>query len=206
MSSMFMRMNSATKSVAALERLRHDIVNPRPAMRRMSPQEIADYADAQRARFDLSELSEPQMLAVMQMSGEFRHQAIWHDQRQRFSVPPFTLSTFVELRRLGLAYKPKGKRFHMLKVTAMPIARAVADELVRKYHIHAGYLLGRTGATVTLKCTCGWGEAIRAGGGMQTKANNALSRHLRTIAAVDDLRTALVPVSLSSPSWEGEHG
>ena len=198
MSSVFTQALNATRSVAEMERQREQVRNPSPSMRVMTADEIAAYKQEQRARFDLSEFSEPQMLALMHMSDDIRHQAIWHDQRQRFSMRPFTHSTFVELCERGLAYKPQGKRFHMLKVTAIPLARTVADEFVRKYHIHAGYMLGRTGPTVTLQCTCGWSAAIRAGDGMQLKAARAHSRHLRTISRVNDLRTALAPFAHGS--------
>lgn len=146
-----------------------------------------------RPEIAVEDLSQAQMLAMMQMSDMTRHQAIWHDMRSHFEVPPFTLSTFIELRDLGLAYVPEGKRFHILMTTAMTLACAVADHLVKTHNVHAPYTLGRTGPSVTLKCTCNWGCSIRAGDNMQAKIARALSGHLNTLKQVDELRTALAP-------------
>jgi hypothetical protein len=149
-----------------------------------------------RPEVSLSDLSAPQKLAMMQMSDQLRHQAIWHELRQQYSEPPFTLSTFIELRDLGLAYKPQERKFHALTTPGLMLAYEIGDDLQQRHHIHASYLLGRAGANVTLMCTCKWSRSLRAGDGMQLKAARAMTAHLKTVVAANDLATALSPTHL----------
>lgn len=167
----------------------------KPALRVASEAEKISDRAANIARADetATQFTEAQMLAMMQMSGEYKHQAIWHALRRNYEVPPFTLSTFAELRDRGLAYKAEGHRFHCLAATAYDTARDVADYLQRTHDIHQSFMGTRTGPQATMHCTCGWGCGLRAGDRMAEKAQAAMSRHLTTIKGMRDLSTALAP-------------
>lgn len=164
-----------------------------PAARVLSPQEIES---ARQARIDsVAYLSEPQKLALMQASPTMRHQAIWHALRRQYDVPPFTLSTFIELRELGLVHKPEGKTFHSVLPLASATADAVADALVQHHDLHEPYILhGATHkATVPVFCTCGWSAAIVAGNNMQSKAGRAFGAHMRKIGGLRQFGKAMEP-------------
>lgn len=145
-------------------------------------------------KITLEDLTEPEMLAMMQMSRMTREQAIWFKLKQTYSVPPFTRSTFAMLREKGLARIPEGKVYHALTWDGDCLAHDVADHLQKKHKVHQAYLLGRVRATVTLKCTCNWGCGIRAGDNMQAKADRAFSKHLLKMAEQPKHETALAPV------------
>jgi hypothetical protein len=167
----------------------------KPALRVASDAEkLSDKAEAiARSNATAEQFTEPQMLAMMQMSGEYRYQAIWHALRANYEVPPFTMSTFVELRERGFAYKPENHKFHCLAATAYDTARDVADYLQRTHDIHQSFMGNRTGPQVTMHCTCGWGCGLRAGDRMAEKAQAAMSRHLATIKSVRTIWAALEP-------------
>lgn len=145
-------------------------------------------------KITLEDLTEPEMLAMMQMSRATREQAIWFRLKQNYSVPPFTRSTFALLRDKGLARIPEGKVYHALTWDGDCLAHDVADHLQRKHNVHQPYLLGRVRATVTLKCTCNWGCGIRAGDNMQAKADRAFTGHLTRLVEQQHHETAIAPV------------
>lgn len=181
----------------ALDKLFDELsIVPKPAMRVLSTDDPLHFQNVRRALLAGADLSEPQMFAMMNMSAEHRQQAIWHYARQNiFELPPFTLSTFRELSERGLAEKPEGSKYHRLTPAASPLAAAVADELVRRYKIHAPILVHtreRT-HTITFRCTCGWSCGLTAGRNMQVKASRAFTSHLASINAIARLETALAP-------------
>lgn len=166
-----------------------------PALKFLSADDPNHMQNVRRALLAGADLSEPQMFAMMNMSAEYREQAIWHYARQNiFELPPFTLSTFRELSERGYAHKPEGSKYHRLTPEASPLAAAVADELQRRYKIHAPILVrtrNEIAKHVTFRCTCGWSCALTAGHRMQLKASNAFTQHLITINAVERLEAAI---------------
>lgn len=190
------RLMSRASSPRSIEELRRkfDDRDPGPRLKVLSPAQVAAN-EAERLR-SVEHISEPDMLAMMHMSDQLRHQAIYHAERQRYSCPPFTLSNFIALRDQGLAYKPEGKRFHILTTLGQARAGAVADYLVKTKGIHASYMLGHIGPTTTLACTCGWSAGLRRGDNMHLKAANAFSSHLRDLQArqtINDMAASIVP-------------
>lgn len=178
-----------------------------PAIKFLEPDDPSHMQNVRRALLAGADLSEAQMFAMMNMSAEYRHQAIWHHARLNiFELPPFTLSTFRELSERGYAEKPDGSKYHRLTLTASPLADAVADELVRTHKIHAPILVhtrGQIAKNVNFKCTCGWGCALVAGRNMQAKAARAFTSHLSNINAVERLAAA---ITIAPRQKGGEEG
>lgn len=165
-----------------------------PALKSLSTDDPNHFANVQRALLAKADLTELHMFAMMRMSSERRHQAIWHFARERlFDEAPFTGAAFYQLKDKGLAYKPEGKNFHLLTEAAMPLADAVAAELVKRHSIHAAYILHRREDSMHSKffCTCGWGKTLAIGGNMQVKLHNAFLRHMTDIEAVKRLADAV---------------
>jgi hypothetical protein len=160
-----------------------------PALKFIDADDPLHVNNVRKALLAGADLSEPQMFAMMNMSADHRQQAIWHYARQNiFEIPPFTFGTFTELRERGLAEKPEGSKYHRLTLSAAPLAGAVADELVRRYKIHAPILVhlrGEISKTATFRCACGYSCALTAGDNMQLKAGRAFSSHLRGVNTVD---------------------
>ncbi len=143
----------------------------------------------------VSDLTFGQQMAMLSMSGRhnIRNQAIYRALREEDSVPPFTLAAFVELKDMGLAARNEGQRWHHLTSAGMQVCDDVASFLQREHNLHAPYLMGAVKASLTLKCTCLWSCSIRRGDHVQANAMRAFSTHMRTVEAVGDLKTALVP-------------
>ena len=162
-----------------------------PVLKRIEIDDPMHTANVNRALLEGASLDEGQMFAMMNMSGEYRHQAIWHYARQNiFELPPFTFGTFAELAERGYAEKPEGSRYHRLTQSASALAGAVADDLVQRHKIHAPILVHSRGEItkhVTFRCTCGYSCALTAGSNMQLKAGRAFSSHLRSVNAVSQL-------------------
>ena len=206
--SIFVKNAAARRMSPELDKLFEEISGtaPKPAMRVLSIDDPAHLTNVRRALLEGADLSEPQMFAMMNASAEHRHQAIWHHARQNiFELPPFTLSTFRELSERGFVEKPDGSKYHRLSTTCGELANAVADELVRRYKIHASILVHtreRT-STVTLRCTCGWSCSLVAGHNMQLKASRAFASHLRSINAVERLAEGIAIATRRKGAEEG---
>lgn len=145
------------------------------------------------AEIDIEPLSTQQKLALLQMSVRVSHQAIWREMKKKYEAPPFTLSTFKQLRQLRLAEILPDQHYHSLTTQGAQLCDLIGRQLVRDHNIHSPWIGGNDGALATLRCTCGWSCSMRRGTGMQVKASNAHSQHLRTVNAMDGLRTALAP-------------
>jgi hypothetical protein len=154
---------------------------------------LPERAEYQPPVLNAEDFSEAQMLAVMSMSHVTRHQAIWHALRLSHEVPPFTLSTFIDLRDRGLAFKPEGLRFHALTTKADRLADQIAVHLQRKHDVHQSYMGSRIGPSTTLHCTCGWGCGLRRGDHIAKQATFAMGRHITSVKTARELETALAP-------------
>jgi len=199
--------HSARLSVAAGERMKvQQIERENSTSLRYIEKDDPRHADnVRQALLAGANLSEGQMFAMMQMSAERSQQAIWHYARQNiFEYPPFTRSTFFELRDLGYAELPEGSKYHRLTAKASELASAVADELVRKHKIHAPYVLHPRENSMQSRmfCVCGWTKTLTIGGNMQIKAHRHFTNHVISINAVERLADA---ISIS-PRQGGEEG
>ncbi len=187
---------SALRSVSAMERERgkpFDFGNNSFAPQLELPAPIALLAKPKLPA--ISDLTFGQQMAMLSMSGRhnLRNQAIYRALREEESVPPFTLVSFVELKDMGLAARNDGQRWHHLTSSGIQVCDDVATFLQRERNLHAPYLMGAVKASVTLKCTCLWSCSIRRGEHVQANAMRAFSTHMRTVEAMGDLKTALVP-------------
>ena len=142
---------------------------------------------------EIEHLSTQQKLALLQMSRRVSHQAIWRAMREKFEAPPFTRSTFAQLREIGLAEMLDGQKYHSLTDNGARLCDLIGRQLVSEHKIHSPWIGGNDGAHVSLHCTFGWSCAMVRGTGMQLKAARAMSTHLRTIEAMNGLKMALAP-------------
>lgn len=157
-----------------------------------------DPAAEKRAKLAKADLSELQMFAMMQMSEDRRHQAIWyHARRFIFEADTFTGAAFFQLRDKGFAIKRDGAKYHSLSPAGAEIADIVADELAKKHAIHAMYIRHRRDDSMhsTFFCTCGYRKQLVIGGNMQLKAEKHFYNHLASVRTVNDMAdaVALVP-------------
>lgn len=146
----------------------------------------------------VQQLSEEQKLALLQMSTRLSVNAVYaaiRDMRATANdpLPPFTGSTFAELREFGLCERKPANRFHRLTTRGSQVADLVARQLVKERNIHWSWMGGNDGATVTLHCTCGWSCGIARGRNTQMKAIAAHSQHLLTVRSMNDLGALLTP-------------
>jgi hypothetical protein len=178
-----------------------------PCIRQIEADDPIHDTNVKRALLSGADLSEPQMFAMMNMSADHRHQAIWYHARLNiFELPPFTLSTFRELADKGYAHNPEGSHYHKLTLAASSLADATADELVTRYKIHAPILVhtrGLRAKQINFRCTCKWSYGLTAGDNMQAKANRAFSSHLRSVNAIEQLETAFSPRHQGAQTEEG---
>lgn len=176
-----------------LERLRNAPVG-RPGLRAIKRDDPRHPDNERKALLERANLSEAQMFAMMNMSADHRHQAIWHYARQNmFAAPPFTFGTFAELRERGMAFQPEGSRYHKLTLAAAPLADAVASHLQREHQIHAPVLVhakGNFSREVTFRCTCSWSCAISTWQ-LQRNASRAFTKHLISINTVARIAEAV---------------
>jgi hypothetical protein len=142
---------------------------------------------------EIEPLSTQQKLALLQMSRRISHQAIWRAMKEKYEAAPFTISTFRQLRELGLAELLDGQKYHSLTTSGAQLCDLIGRQLVRDHKIHTAWIGGHVAASTTLFCTCGWSCGLRRGDNMQLKAARAMSTHLRTVEAMDGLKTALAP-------------
>lgn len=155
--------------------------------------QIADYeADlaAKRAererleRFEPSEFTETELIALMSASGNVRHQAIFHGLRYRDKIQPIPFPVLMGLKERGLIEKREGKRLYLLTDAGRAIANKVADHIVKIKDFHDSYgfhaKVGRHETSV--KCTCGWFQRVSSFG-FQSNANRAFSSHKRDVEA-----------------------
>lgn len=142
---------------------------------------------------DIEPLSTQEKLTLLQMSRRVSHQAIWRAMREKFKTPPFTLSTFIQLRKLQLTELLPGKKYHSLTASGAQLCDLIGRQLVRDHRIHSPWIGGDDGGYTSLHCTCGWSCSISRGHQTQAKAAGAFGTHLRTVEAMDELKMALVP-------------
>lgn len=145
------------------------------------------------AEADIEPLSTQQKLALLQMSKRISHQAIWRAMKEKYEAPPFTLSTFRQLRELKLAELLEGQKYHSLTTSGAQLCDLIGRQLVRDHKIHSPWIGGDDGAYTNVHCTCGWSCSISRGHQTQAKAASSFGTHLRTVEAMDGLKTALVP-------------
>lgn len=178
-----------------------------PALKRIEIDDPMHTANVNRALLEGADLTDAEMFAMMAMSDDYRHKALWqHARLNLFAIPPFTYGTFVALRERRFAYQPEGSRFHRLAPEASPLANAVADDLVQRHKIHAPILVhtrGEIAKHVTFRCTCGYSCALTAGSNMQLKAGRAFSSHLRSVNAVDQLAEGIATATRRQGAEEG---
>lgn len=165
-----------------------------PCLKRIAIDDPMHTDNVNRALLEGACLDEGQMFALMNMSGDHRHQAIWHYARQNiFEFAPFTFGTFAEMAERGYAEKPEGSKYHRLTAQAGPLANAVADELVKRHAIHAPTVLhARAEKTkfATFRCTCGWTCAI-SNWKLQANASRAYTSHLRSINTLANIADSI---------------
>lgn len=188
---------SALRSVALIERLRDESANsdPRPTSFTIEKDDPRHIDNVRRSLLEAADLTEAQMFAMMQMSPDRRHQSIWHEARQSLftDAPPFTGAAFFQLKDKGFAHRPEGEKYHTLLPTAMPLAEAVAADLVKRHFIHAFYILHpkEDAQHCRFFCTCGWTHTVLRRGNVQIKAHNKFINHVANVRALERLETAL---------------
>lgn len=166
--------------------------SPRSSWRPTSAQ-IADYeADlaAKRAererleRFEPSEFTETELIALMSASESDRHQAIFHGLRYRDKLPPIPFPVLAGLKARGLISKPPGKHLHLLTDAGRAIANKVADHIVKikEFHDSYGFHAKTDRHEGSVKCTCGWVQRVSSFG-FQSNANRAFGSHMRQVEA-----------------------
>jgi hypothetical protein len=143
------------------------------------------------AEADIEQLSTQQKLALLQMSRRISHQTIWRAVKEKYDEAPFDRSAFRQLRERGLAELLDDQKYHSLTTSGAQFCDLIGRQLVRDHKIHVPWIGGNVGASTSLHCTCGWSCGLRLGDNMQLKATRAMSTHLRTVEAMDGLRTAL---------------
>ena len=174
-----------------LKEFRTDLIaHPFPERAPLAP--AIKYKPADEAT--VAPLDLPQKLALLQMSRRHSNQAIWFEIKKTYEAPPFTLATFRALRELKLCELLPGQRFHSLTTSGAQCADLIGRQLQRQHDIHAAWLGGHEGPLTTLHCTCGWSCGLRRGDGMQLKAARSMTTHLRTVEAMDGLKTMLAPL------------
>ncbi len=141
----------------------------------------------------IDKLSLEQRLALMQMNDRGFVQAVYRGLREEIQIPPFTTSTFAELRELGLAKRPDGERYHRLTIQGRIASDLIAMREQKERQIHRGYYGGSEGSQQSVFCTCGWSCAVSRGHNAQGKAMVAITTHLRAIEAVTKLAKSLHP-------------
>jgi hypothetical protein len=165
-----------------------DWMKPLPPL---APLPVKTYTET--TREEIEPLSLGQKLALLSLSRTTRAQALWHALRRQYSAPPFTGSTFAELRELKFVEKPEGEKWHRLTTSGFRAADFAAELIQAEHKIHEAFLLGTHGVMRTLACTCGWKIGVRRGENMQRNASSQHLRHVLTASAVDNLATALAP-------------
>lgn len=134
-------------------------------------------------------LSTQQKLALLQMSKRIPNQMIWRKMRERFDAPPFTLSTFRQLRNDGLAELLPDSHYHSLTMLGAQVCDLVGRNLVREENIHASWMGSNMGGIATVNCTCGWSAGVPRGTQTQMKAMRAFSHHMASIECIETLAT-----------------
>jgi hypothetical protein len=160
---------------------------------------VPAYQEPARPEIKLEDLSEGEQCALIQMSGRTSIRTVWMKLREQYSVPPFTLSTFVRLRDLGLAEKPEGHKFHRLTWNGAQMADLAARTIVKTRDLHAPWLGGDDGKFTSLHCVCGWSCGLIRNPRLQLSAARAFSNHLAHVerkakARAEEIKTALAPI------------
>ena len=135
-------------------------------------------------RFDPSDFTETELIALMSASESDRHQAIFHGLRYRDKLQPIPFPVLMGLKVRDLIEKPEGRRFYLLTDAGRAIADKVADHIVKTKDFHTGY--GYHAKTDryegSAKCVCGWMQRVSSFN-FQSNANRAFGNHMRQVEA-----------------------